>query len=303
MTLTPLVRIIIVPQDLSDAPHGTRFKARANHYAHELRIEEGEARHDVWVLHMDDDTGVGPDTAAALAQFINRQHRLSPEAAKHIAQGILDVPARARASAVSPGSPTRSAPPTTSARFRALTGLGTPAAGVHGELLLLRARYEAAIGWDFGPKAIVEDAQLALRFCGASRGRATGSRPLLRSRIPRDLARGLRQTARTLGVGAAWNLLTQPSISLRRRLLFMPTSPLGRGAVRQPDRPFAVGFLIEDPYIAPVDMLVGLAGPSISGFYIWLYWEGFKINVSWSERNRIVGGNRSSSWGAPRSSR
>ena len=27
---------------------------------------EGEARDDLWVLHMDDDTGVGPDTAAGL---------------------------------------------------------------------------------------------------------------------------------------------------------------------------------------------------------------------------------------------
>ena len=41
---------------------------------------------------MDDDTGVGPDTASALAQFINRQRRARPDDAKHMAQGILTYP-------------------------------------------------------------------------------------------------------------------------------------------------------------------------------------------------------------------
>lgn len=108
----PLIRVITVPKDYVPA-NGTRFKARANHYAHELRIEEGEALDYVWVLHMDDDTGVGPDTASSLAQFINRQRRAHPDEAKHMAQGILTYPARTRPTS-SPGSPTRYVPPTTS---------------------------------------------------------------------------------------------------------------------------------------------------------------------------------------------
>ncbi|MGW2940332.1 membrane glycosyltransferase, partial [Streptomyces sp. NPDC001226] len=47
----PLIRVITVPKDYVPA-NGTRFKARANHYAHELRIAEGEALDYVWVLHM-----------------------------------------------------------------------------------------------------------------------------------------------------------------------------------------------------------------------------------------------------------
>ncbi len=163
----PLVRVVVVPRAYQ-TPNGTRFKARANHYAHELRLAEGEADENVWVLHMDDDTGVGPDTAASVARFINAQRRAGLKV-KHLAQGILAYPRENAvnrltwlADAVRPGDDV--------ARFAAFTGRGLPLAGLHGELLLIRASVEATIGWDFGPKAIVEDAQLALNFCRLYRG-------------------------------------------------------------------------------------------------------------------------------------
>jgi hypothetical protein len=43
---SPLVRIVTVPRTYC-TPNGTRFKARANHYAHELRRRDGEAGHVV----------------------------------------------------------------------------------------------------------------------------------------------------------------------------------------------------------------------------------------------------------------
>ena len=43
---SPSVRVITIPGDYQ-TPNGTRFKARANHYAHTLRLAEGEARDDV----------------------------------------------------------------------------------------------------------------------------------------------------------------------------------------------------------------------------------------------------------------
>src|SRR3954470_14880371 len=58
----PAIRVLVVPCTYRTT-RGSRFKARANHYAHELRLAEGEATDDTWVLHMDDDTAVGPDTA------------------------------------------------------------------------------------------------------------------------------------------------------------------------------------------------------------------------------------------------
>src|SRR5262249_15186407 len=85
-----LIRLVTVPMRYRPA-NGTRFKARATHYLHELRIYEREDRDDVWVLHMDDDTGVGPDTALAMARFIEEQSAAGRDA-KHLAQGILTYP-------------------------------------------------------------------------------------------------------------------------------------------------------------------------------------------------------------------
>jgi hypothetical protein len=102
-----LIRLVTVPMRYRTA-NGTRFKARASHYSHELRIREHEDRDDVWVLHMDDDTGVGPDTTLAIARFIEEQLQAGRDA-KHMAQGILT----SRASTLgtgSPGSRTRPGP-------------------------------------------------------------------------------------------------------------------------------------------------------------------------------------------------
>ena len=122
----PGVRVITVPRRYSTA-RGTRFKARANHYAHELRAEDGEAKDDVWVLHMDDDTAVGPDTAVALAGFINRQAAAGADA-RHLAQGVLAFPRELAASrvlwladAVRPGCDL--------SLFAATTGRGSPRIG------------------------------------------------------------------------------------------------------------------------------------------------------------------------------
>ena len=64
------VRVLYVPGDYA-TPNGTQAKARANCWLDELRQQEGESREDVWVLHMDDDTAIGPDTAEQIARFIN----------------------------------------------------------------------------------------------------------------------------------------------------------------------------------------------------------------------------------------
>ncbi len=165
----PDARALTVPADYT-TPNETRFKARANHYAAELRRMEGEARDDVWVLHMDDDTGVGPDTAEGVAAFIQEQQTRG-RAGLHLAQGVLSYP-REHASngltwladAVRPGCDL--------SFFAAATGSGTPRIGLHGELLLIRASIEAEIGWDYGARAIVEDAEFALRFAERHPGRS-----------------------------------------------------------------------------------------------------------------------------------
>jgi egghead protein (zeste-white 4 protein) len=149
-----LVRVIVVPKHYRTRA-GTRFKARANHFSHELRIVEGDVRDDIWILHMDDDTAVGPDTALSIVRFITEQRKSADPA--HLAQGILTYP-RENAANWFTWMADSIRPADDLSRFAALTGSGTPLSGLHGELLLIRSSIEAEIGWDFGPKAITEDA-------------------------------------------------------------------------------------------------------------------------------------------------
>jgi egghead protein (zeste-white 4 protein) len=272
-TIHPLIRVITVPRAYR-TPGGTRFKARANHFAHELRIASREARDDVWVLHMDDDTAVGSDTAAALAQFINRQRRAGTNR-KHLAQGILTYP---RENAVNWLTWMADAvrPADDFARFRAVTGSGTPVAGVHGELLLLRASIEATIGWDFGPKAIVEDAQFALVFCKLYPGRSDWFNGRCYGASPATVRDFVKQRERW-----SWGLIglsLNRSIPLRYRV-FIGWSVLTW--VLGPLQHLGVVLLVAAALGAstsPVAESVLLLWATNFAYVIWSYWEGLRLN-------------------------
>jgi hypothetical protein len=281
---SPLIRVVAVPKVYS-TPNGTRFKARANHYSHELRIHEGEALDDVWVLHMDDDTAVGPDTAAATAQFINRQRRAAPEDSKHMAQGILTYP---RENAVNLFTWLADAvrPADDIARFRALTGLGTPVAGVHGELLLLRASIEATIGWDFGPKAIVEDAQLALNFCRRYPGRSDWFNGRCYGASPATARDFIKQRERW-----AWGLVAlcfNRTIPIRYRwFLGICVATWILGPLQHIGAILLVAWFTGSMNTSPVAQSVVVLWSLNFAYVIWTYWEGLRLNALVS-----VGGRR-----------
>lgn len=288
----PQVRIVVVPRGYRTLRR-TRFKARANHYAHELRIREGEARDDVWVLHMDDDTGVDVDTGAAMARFVHAQRHRGAEAA-HLAQGVLTYPREhgARrllwlADAVRPSGDL--------SVFALTTGTGTPRAGVHGELLLVRASVEAGIGWDFGPRAIVEDAQFALLFAGRHPGRSDWFAGRSLGAAPASVTDLVRQRERW-----AWGLLelsVNRSVPLRHRLLLLHNmliwacGPLQHVAVL-----LAAGALLGDLDTLPVTAALLPVWAMNIAYQVWTYWEGLKVNTRasadgrrrWWERFAVV---------------
>ncbi|MEU9098073.1 glycosyltransferase family 2 protein [Streptomyces sp. NPDC048361] len=280
-----LIRVVTVPKAYVTA-NGTRFKARANHYSHELRISEGEALDDVWVLHMDDDTAVGPDTAAAVAQFINRQRRAHPDDAKHMAQGILTYP---RENAVNLFTWLADAvrPADDIARFRALTGTGTPVAGVHGELLLLRASIEATIGWDFGPKAIVEDAQLALNFCRRYPGRSDWFNGRCYGASPATARDFIKQRERW-----AWGLVAlcfNRTIPLRYRwFLAVCVTTWILGPLQHIGAVLLIAWFTGNMNTSPVTQSVVVLWSLNFAYVIWTYWEGLRLNalVSLSGRRK-----------------
>ena len=166
--MLPDTRVIVVPHAYHTVK-GTRFKARALHYAQQMR---GEGNHDnasSWILHMDDDTSVGPDTAESIAQFIHEQQE-SPNP-KLLAQGILTFPFEYSLGVI-PWVADAVRPPDDAGHFGVVNRSGYPTNGMHGELMLINAAVEAELGWDLGPHSIGEDSVMALKFCTRFPGRS-----------------------------------------------------------------------------------------------------------------------------------
>jgi beta-1,4-mannosyltransferase len=277
-----LIRLVTVPTGYRTA-NGTRFKARATHYAHELRIREHEDRDDVWILHMDDDTGVGPDTALAMARFIEEQLQAG-DGAKHMAQGILTYPreyARNRLTWLADSA----RPAEDVARFSAWTGSGTPRAGLHGELLLVRASIEATIGWDFGPRSIVEDAQFALIFSARYRGRSAWFCGRSYGASPASFRDFLRQRERWCWGLAA--LVFNRTLQLRNRLLLgYSVMSWVVGPIQNVVLVVLVAALIGDHKTSPVTLFVLPLWALNMAYVIWMYWEGLRLNAEVSGRGR-----------------
>jgi beta-1,4-mannosyltransferase len=277
-----LIRLVTVPARYH-TPNETRFKARASHYSHELRIREREDRADAWVLHMDDDTGVGPDTALAMARFIQEQVHAGRKA-KHMAQGILTYPreyARNRLTWLADSA----RPAEDVARFSAWTGSGTPRAGLHGELLLVRASIEATIGWDFGPQTIVEDAQFALIFSARYAGRSAWFGGRSYGASPASLRDFMRQRERWCWGLAA--LVFNRSLQLRNRLLLgysvlsWIAGPISNVAVVM-----LVALLVGHGSTSPVTLFVVPLWALNMAYVIWMYWEGLRLNAAVSGNGR-----------------
>jgi cellulose synthase/poly-beta-1,6-N-acetylglucosamine synthase-like glycosyltransferase len=279
---SPLIRVLAVPKRYR-TPNGTKFKARANHFSHELRIYEGEDRDDVWVLHMDDDTGVGPDTAVAMARFIEEQFQAGPDA-RHMAQGILTYPRELAvnrlawlADSVRPSDDV--------ARFSAWTGSGTPRAGLHGELLLIRASVEATIGWDFGPRSIVEDAQFALVFCQRYPGRSAWFAGRCYGASPATIRDFIRQRERW-----SWGLVglaCNRSLPLRSRA-YIAYSVVSwvLGPLQHIVVVLAIGALLADLNTTPESLLIIPFWALNMAYTVWMYWEGLRLNAGVSKRGK-----------------
>jgi len=281
-----LIRLVTVPMRYRTA-NGTRFKARASNYSHELRIREHEDCDDIWVLHMDDDTGVGPDTALAMARFIEEQLQAGPDA-KHMAQGILTYPREYAFNRLT-WLADSARPAEDVARFSAWTGSGTPRAGLHGELLLVRASIEAAIGWDFGPRSIVEDAQFALIFCARYGGRSAWFDGRCYGASPANLRDFIRQRERWAWGMAA--LVFNRTLQLRNRLLLgYSVMSWVVGPIQNVGVVALVAILIGDHSTSPVTLFVVPLWALNMAYVIWMYWEGLRVNAG------VSGGGRRRWW-------
>ena len=232
------------------------------------------------MLHLDDDTAIGPDTATELARFVHA----ADVRGKHLAQGVLTYPRELGVSrvlwladAIRPAGDV--------SMFAATTGTGTPRAGLHGELLLVRASVEAEIGWDFGPRTVVEDARFALEFARRHPGRSDWFPGRCFGATPATAAAFVVQRERW--ARGLIELALSPAVPLRHRLLllhnvlvwaFIPLQHLGIV--------LGIGWLIGDTNTYPAFAWLLPVWAANLAYSVWGYWTGLALNARASARER-----------------
>jgi hypothetical protein len=276
--LSEPIRIVGVPTEYR-TPNRARFKTRANHYAMETRRQSGEHTPDAYIYHLDDDTHIGKDTAASLAEFIElRGDRFL------LAQGILSFP-----HSLTPSRFCRLAdsirPADDLTRFAFFTGLlGTPLGGLHGEHLIVRADIEDEIGWDF-PNTVIEDAYFAIQFAVRHPGKSTMLNSYSYGASPASIRDLIRQRRRWIE-----GLLR---LAFNRTLPFRPKIPLLYSIFAWTVAPLQfVGLALLISYCTGIDntspvspWLLPVWSITLAGVF-WMYIEGLKVNLSASHRPR-----------------
>ena len=273
----PCVRLIVVPTTFHP-PNGTKYKARAAQYLTDLRTREGESRPDVFVYHLDDDTAVGCDTIASIAEFI-----ANDRGQVHAAQGVLAFPRELTtnqicwlADAVRPADDL--------SRFHFFTSLlRRPIAGFHGEHLLVRASIEAEIGWDFGESVKVEDAYFALTFAQRYPKCSTFLNSVSYGASPATISDLIKQRRRwAAGIfGLAFD----------RQFAWASKLPLGYAMANWVLGPFQhagvvllAAVLIGTGSTSPIVHAIALIWAFNLSVILWLYFAGLRLNIDVSKR-------------------
>jgi len=276
--LSDPIRIVEVPAEYT-TPNGARFKTRANHFAMEARRAAGENTDQCYAYHLDDDTHIGRDTAASLAEFIELDGDRF-----YLAQGILAFPHELTTSWFCRlADSIRPADDLT--RFAFFTGaIGTPLGGLHGEHLVVRADIEDEIGWDF-PNTVIEDAYFAIQFSMRYPKRSTMLNSYSYGASPATVGDLLRQRRRWIE-----GLLR---LAFNRKLPLVPKLPLLYSIFTWSLAPLQfVGVALLISYASGIDntspispWFLPLWSLSLAGVF-WSYIEGLKINLSASDRPR-----------------
>jgi hypothetical protein len=272
------IRIVNIPADYT-TPKGARFKTRANQFAMEARRAADENTDLCYVYHLDDDTHIGEDTAASLAEFIELDGDHF-----YLAQGILTFPHELTTSKFCRLADSIR-PADDLSRFAFFTGaMGTPLGGLHGEHLIVRADIEDEIGWDF-PNTVIEDAYFAIQFSMRYSKRSTMLNSYSYGASPATVRDLLRQRRRWIE-----GLLR---LAFNRQLPLIPKLPLLYSIFTWSMAPLQfVGLALLVSYASGIDntspispWFLPLWSISLAGVF-WFYIEGLKVNLSASDRPR-----------------
>ena len=149
------VNIVYVPKNY-ETPNKTKYKARALHYALELRRKTNYVSDKIWIYLMDEESIVGEDTIVGTIDFIENESKKG----KLIGQGLIVYSNFWGKNLITSFEDSlRAADDIT--RHKVQARLGKVFVGIDGSHLFYRSDLENSIGWDFG-EVKAEDACFGL---------------------------------------------------------------------------------------------------------------------------------------------
>ncbi|CAC11359.1 zeste-white 4 related membrane protein [Thermoplasma acidophilum] len=265
------IRITVVPREYR-TKKGALAKSRANQYAIENLRAQGLISKSTWIYHLDDDTSIGPESVAAVAEHIMRYGDKY-----YLAQGILSFPHFLTRNFITKYADSMR-PTDDLTRFYFFTNvIKMPLIGLHGENMLVRSDVEESVGWDNGNRAIADDSFFALNFAYLYPGRSAFMPAITYGSSPTTIRDMLKQRKRWfLNVS---NLSFYGGIPIKYRA-FMIYSII-----------FWIGMVVQN--VVPILMVLHFLGvirmavinPEVLflwaftlSFWIWFYISGLRIN-------------------------
>ena len=260
-------------------PNGSRFKTRANQFAMEARRAAGENTDHCYVYHLDDDTHIGEDTAASLAEFIELDGDHF-----YLAQGILTFPHELTTSRFCRLADSIR-PADDLSRFAFFTGvMGTPLGGCMANIWsCVRTSRTRSDGTSRTRSSRTLTSPSSSR-CGTPR-RSTTLNSYSYGASPASVRDLLRQRRRWIE-----GLLR---LAFNRKLPLVPKLPLLYSIFTWSLAPLQfVGLALFISYATGIDntspvspWFLPLWSISLAGVF-WFYIEGLKVNLSASDRPR-----------------
>ena len=269
-----VVKVVYVPRDYR-TPNDTRYKARALHYAMELRRKLGYDPKKTWVYLMDEESIVGEDTVLGIIDFIENESKKG----KLIGQGLIvysnfwgENRLTSLADSIRAGDDIT--------RYKLQAKIGRVINGIHGSHLLYRFDVEEKVGWDFG-LVRAEDTMFGLlvgKYFGSIWGWLKGK---LYEQSPFSIKEFIKQRRRWMWGNL--DILLKKEIELKYKLVVLAKIISWLSSL-----PSIVIAYINLVYLTP------LPHPLTSipfGFSIatlaYLYWEGSKLNLQPTRRDSI----------------
>jgi beta-1,4-mannosyltransferase len=257
--------LVVVPADYS-TPNGSGFKARALHYACEIRIERGLDTPNDWVYHMDTETMIGEDTVLGNLDFVT-----NAEGERLIGAGVILYPQNWKYRFNSVEETTRSVGDIGAIGQMRLWG-AVPF-GYHGSHLIVRADIENDVGWDYG-KVRSEDLLFSLKLRERFGAVTSSLKGFAYEKPPFTVGDQLKQRRRW--ILGSFEVLKRRDVPSRYKLpLIYSLSSWMSGL---PSLAATVLGLIY-----PVGGVVFLVGGLLTGFMWWTIYNAYKVGLELHE--------------------